>query len=194
MELDILYGIGELHRPWLDKLMIFLTSLGDGGIFWIGLGLLLILLPTVCLAVPGTKLQGRREGLRRARSCGIVMLAAMALSLAVGNLAVKNLVARPRPFTRAPEVALLIPAPGEYSFPSGHTLHSFTAATVIFCFSRRAGIGACVLAALIAFSRLYLFVHYPTDILGGMILGVADGLLTVALFGKLREKRHVSPQ
>ncbi|MBQ7920580.1 MAG: phosphatase PAP2 family protein [Lachnospiraceae bacterium] len=145
--------------------MVFITTLGNAGIFWICLGLLL-------LAVP------------RTRKCGGCMLLSMALTFILGNLILKNMVARPRPFTVATDIVLKIPQPGEYSFPSGHTMNSFTAATTVFLFYKKSGIAAFVLAALIAFSRMYLFVHYPTDILGGIVLGIVDALLIFRLTSK----------
>ena len=165
MELNFLYALQEWHTPILDKIMIFITTLGNGGIFWICLGLALAVIP-------------------KTRKCGICMLLSMALTFILGNLVIKNIVARPRPFTIATEIALKIPQPGEYSFPSGHTMNSFTAAATVFLFYKKPGIAAFVLAALIAFSRMYLFVHYPTDILAGMVLGIVDALLIFRLTSK----------
>ena len=171
MELEILHGIQELHTDWLNAIMILVTTLGNGGIIWIALSLVLV--------VP-----------KRTRVCGFTMMGAMLLSFLLGNLLLKNLIARPRPFMEDTSVALLIPKPGEYSFPSGHTLNSVTAATVIFLYFRKAGIGAYVLAALIAFSRLYLFVHYPTDILGGILLGIIDALIIYKIAQVIMKKRE----
>lgn len=89
----------------------------------------------------------------------------------------KNLIQRPRPFTLLPGVSLLIPPPGSSSFPSGHTGSSFACAAAIFLLNRKWGVPALALAALIAFSRLYLSVHYPTDLLAGALLGVGSALL-----------------
>ncbi len=165
MELQFLYALQELHTPILDKIMIFITALGNGGIVWICLGLILAVVP-------------------KTRKCGICMLLSMAMTFVLGNLVIKNLVARPRPFTIATEIALKIPQPREYSFPSGHTMNSFTAATALFLYYKKPGVAAFVLAALIAFSRMYLFVHYPTDILGGILLGIMDALLIFRLTSK----------
>ncbi len=171
MELEILHAIQELHTDWLNAIMILVTTLGNGGIIWIALSLVLV--------VP-----------KRTRVCGLTMMGAMLLSFLLGNLLLKNLIARPRPFMVDTSVTLLIPKPGEYSFPSGHTLNSVTAATVIFLYFKKAGIGALVLAALIAFSRLYLFVHYPTDILGGILLGVIDAVIVYKIVQVIIKKRE----
>ena len=77
-----------------------------------------------------------------------------------------------RPCQIDTSVLLKIPMPGEYSFPSGHTLHAFTAATMIFLHHKKAGVACLILAVLIAYSRMYLFVHFPTDVLAGMLLGI----------------------
>ena len=171
MELEILHAIQELHTDWLNAVMILVTTLGNGGIIWIALSLVLV--------VP-----------KRTRVCGFTMMGAMLLSFLLGNLLLKNLIARPRPFVADPSVTLLIPKPGEYSFPSGHTLNSVTAATVIFLYFKKAGIGAYILAALIAFSRLYLFVHYPTDIIGGILLGIIDALIVYKIAQIILKKRE----
>lgn len=158
MELQILHAIQNLHADWLNPIMIFVSALGNHGIFWMALGLVLVCIP-------------------KTRRCGGVMLGAMALSYLLGNILLKNLVGRGRPFTVDNTVQLLIPEPGEFSFPSGHTLNGFTAATVLYLHYHKTGIAALIFAGIIAFSRLYLFVHYPTDILAGLVLGVADAVI-----------------
>lgn len=171
MELEILHWIQGLHRDWLNPVMVFLSALGNGGIFWI--------LLSIVLAVP-----------KRTRYCGVTMLGAMALSFLLGNIILKNMIARPRPFSVDTSVSLLVPKPGEYSFPSGHTLNGFTAATVLFFYFKKAGMAALLLAGGIAFSRMYLFVHYPTDILGGLLLGIADAVAAYLIAKKILTKNH----
>lgn len=172
MELAILYAIQGLHRDWLNPIMIFLSAIGEAGMIWIMISIVLAVIP-------------------RTRRCGLTMLAAMALSFLLGNCLLKNLIARPRPCAVDPGIQLLVPFPSEYSFPSGHTLNGFTAAVTIFLHYRRIGIAALLLAGTIAFSRLYLFVHYPTDILGGLALGIADACLTVLLVKKYFIRRKL---
>ena len=113
---------------------------------------------------------------------GIFWIAfAMVIGLIIGNGLLKNIIARPRPFdisnTVLPRKSLLIAPPSDYSFPSGHTLASFEAATALYKDHTVYGFAAFVLAILIAFSRIYLQVHYPSDVLGGAILGFLFGLL-----------------
>ena len=88
-------------------------------------------------------------------------------------------------------VTLKIPFPSEYSFPSGHTSNGFAGAVTIFSYYRKAGILSLLVAAIIAFSRLYFFVHYPTDILGGMVLGTLDAVLAVYIVKRLEDRVDV---
>ena len=119
------------------------------------------------------------------------MLFGMALSFLFGNIILKNIVARPRPCAVDTSVILLIPFPSEYSFPSGHSTCSFTAAFILFGYHRLAGAAAIVLAGIIAFSRMYLFVHYPTDILGGICVALVDSCL-IFLFVRAWDKRRAA--
>ena len=153
--LDAIQG---LRCPFLDAVMPFISGLGDGGAVWIGLTLVLML----C---------------RKTRKPGYMMALALVLGLLIGNLTLKPLIARIRPYDANPDVTPLIDRLSDYSFPSGHTLASFEAAAVLLLQYRAKAIPALVLALLIAFSRLYLYVHYPTDVLAGALLGVAFAFL-----------------
>ena len=160
MSLDqsILYWIHDnLSCGVLDMLMPKLTLLGGGGAIWL-----------LAVAIMLCAKKYRRQG--------VILLAGLAAGVLVGNVCLKNLIARPRPCWLDGSVKLLIPIPTDYSFPSGHTLSSVIGATVLTKTNRRFGWAAIPLAAIIAFSRLYLFVHYPSDILAGAVLGVAIGL------------------
>lgn len=156
MEFQILDFLQTIHNPVLDKIMVFFTSLGNAGILW-------LILAIVFLCI------------KKYRQCGAAMLVSLGLGLIVGNVILKNVIARERPCWINDTVQMLIAVPKDYSFPSGHTLASFGAATAIFCSRRRLGIAAGAVAAVIAFSRMYLYVHFPTDILAGLILGIAFG-------------------
>lgn len=161
MSLDqsILYWIHDnLSCGVLDMLMPKLTLLGSGGAIW-------LLAAAIMLCA------------KKYRRQGVILLAGLAVGVLVGNVCLKNLIARPRPCWLDDSVKLLIPIPTDYSFPSGHTLSSVIGATVLTKTNRRFGWAAIPLAAIIAFSRLYLFVHYPSDVLAGAVLGVAVGLV-----------------
>ena len=158
MDYIILKALVQLHTPLGDWLMPKITVLCNHGDIWILCAIVLLLIP-------------------KTRKWGIAMAVALLLANVLGNTVIKHLVERPRPFRTYPEfLPLLISPPGGYSFPSGHTGASFAAAVALFRFDRKWGAAALVLAALIGFSRLYLTVHYPTDVLGGLLLGTACGL------------------
>lgn len=171
-DLPILDWISEnLTSPFLDAVMPVITLLGDAGIFWILVAAVLLFFPKY-----------RRVGL----GMGIALL----MGLVICNVTMKPLLARPRPYDYqltyfGKNIELLIAAQHDYSFPSGHTLASFEAASVLMLNHRQMGIPALILAALIAFSRLYLYVHYPTDVLFSIVMGVFIGWLANYMIRKL---------
>ena len=117
------------------------------------------------------------------------MAAALLMGLVVCNIILKPLVGRIRPFDYellhfGKVIPLLIEAPTDFSFPSGHTIASAEAAGVLLLHDKRLGIPAAILAALIAFSRLYLYVHYPTDVLAALVLGIGIALLANHVINK----------
>ena len=118
------------------------------------------------------------------------MLAALLIGLLVGNVFLKEWVMRPRPFVTHPELTALLDPGDQWSFPSGHTLSSFAAATALCFFHRKAGAVAYAVAALIGFSRLYACVHYPTDVLAGLLIGILCGLLAAWLVDRLFDRIH----
>ena len=153
----------NLWCPALDAAMPVITALGDAGIFWMVLAAVLLLF-------------------RKTRRVGLGMGFAMVLGLLLCNLMLKPLCQRPRPYDYQYDVfgkviPLIIQRQHDFSFPSGHTIASFEAAGVILLNHKKWGIGALVLAILIAFSRLYLYVHYPTDVLASIALGFGLALL-----------------
>ena len=155
----------HLRTPFFDKVVPLFTQLGDGGCLWIILTLILLLF-------------------RHTRKYGIAMAAALILDLLLCNLILKPLVARPRPFALR-SVELLISRPGDHSFPSGHTASSFAAAGALWFMKARGRVSALAAAALMGLSRLYLYVHFPTDILGGVLLGLFCGFAGAALVQKI---------
>ncbi len=152
MDFSILYQLQALHDPLLDRLMVALTFLGDKGWFWILLG-------------------GALLCCKKTRAWGAAVLLSLTVGFFLGNCLLKELVGRSRPCWLDETVRLLVAVPRDFSFPSGHTMAGFEAAVSIFLYDRRWGLAALCLAALIGFSRLYLFVHFPTDVLAGALLG-----------------------
>lgn len=174
MELRFLDFLQTIHTPLLDKILAFITSLGNAGIIWIVLAVVLLILP-------------------KTRKAGIIVAAALLMDLILCNLILKNLVARVRPYDVNTAIAILIKKPLDFSFPSGHTAASFAAMTALFLAKmKKAWIAALVLAVLIAFSRLYFYVHYPTDVLGGAIVGILSGIIGYAIVEKLDKCRKTA--
>ena len=122
---------------------------------------------------------------KKTRWIGWSVGVALILGLLLGEFGIKNLICRPRPFA-AEEMALLIPAPHGFSCPSGHTTSSFAAATSVFLWNKKWGALALVMAALVGFSRMYFFVHYLTDVLFGVALGILCALAARWIIGKIR--------
>lgn len=176
IEFSILDSLQGIRTPVGDVVMCFITKLGEAGMIWIVLTVILLLIP-------------------KTRKAGIVMMAALCIDLVVCNGILKNLFARIRPCDVNTQIQLLIARPDDFSFPSGHTAASFAAvAALYFSGERKLWKPALVLACLIAFSRLYLYVHYPTDILGGIFVGLAAGYAGNAIIQQCMEwkKRHHS--
>ena len=160
-ELQILDGFQKLHNPILDSIMIFITSLGNVGFIW--------------LAITAVLLMNKKT-----RTLGILLAIAVVINTILCNGLIKPIVARTRPYEVNSAVSLLISKPLDYSFPSGHTAISFTVVSVLyFLRTKKYWILAFILASLIAFSRMYLYVHYPTDVLAGAIVGTFSGWITV---------------
>jgi len=164
----------NLQSGFMDKFMPFITIFGDAGIFWMVCSALLLVFP-------------------KTRKTGLGMAFAMMIGLVVCNITLKPLVARIRPYDlQLQEFGITIQLLGEkmhdFSFPSGHTIASFEAAVVLLKNSKKMGIPAMILAVLISFSRLYLYVHYPTDVLASIILGTLFALIGDALAGLIAPK------
>lgn len=173
MEIHILDMIQNLRTPLGDIIVPIITRLGDAGILWIILTLILLLIP-------------------KTRKTSIIMTAALLVDLVLCNMLLKNLVARTRPFDVNTAVKLLVAKPRDYSFPSGHTAASFASVTALyFAGEKKMWKAALVLAVLIALSRLYLYVHYPTDIVGGVIFGSISGYMGYRIVEWMRKKKKI---
>ncbi len=160
MEIEILDLIQKLRTPLLDRIMTFVTGLGNFSSVWILLAVILIVM-------------------KKTRKAGFAVLFAVLLDSLLCNLILKNIFTRPRPCDVNTAVRLLIPRPLGYSFPSGHTSSSFAAVTALLLSGRRRlWKAALVVAVLVAFSRMYLYVHYPTDVLGGVLCGILCGYIS----------------
>ena len=164
-----IYILDFIHKNiannFLDKIMIFITSIGNLGLIWIAISLLLLIS-------------------KKYRKVGVLCIASLLLSSLIGEVLLKNLVQRGRPFTAVEGINLLIKAPKSFSFPSGHTASSFAVATVVGRKIEKFKLPIYILAIAIAFSRLYLYVHYPSDVLVGALIGVISAKIILYMRSK----------
>lgn len=197
-DLNVFAWIQSIQNSILNTIMVVITTLGDEGIFFIALGLVLM-----CF--------------KKHRKAGVAVLVALLVMEVGNNLILKELIARPRPFfifnpdaipldhknyaeilekvtasvERLPELAArwvdtyrypdLVHAPSSWSFPSGHTSSAFAAAFAVLWYNRKIGIPTVVFAALMGFSRIYVQVHYCTDVLAGVLVGLVYALIGVLI-------------
>lgn len=173
---NILLWIQEhIRNPYLTPFMKRISMLGNAGMIWVLIVLILLLW-------------------KSKREVGILVLTSILINVVINNFFLKNIVARTRPYERIPEIKLLLHKAVDYSFPSGHSSCSFAAAVVMFlCLPRRWGIPALILATLIALSRLYVGIHYPTDVAFGIMSGSLIGYM-VGGYGKNKflQKGHMA--
>ncbi|MDM8310904.1 undecaprenyl-diphosphatase [Clostridium cadaveris] len=155
----------HLRNGVLDWLMPKISMLGNAGVIWIVISIVLL-------------------SIKKYRKCGITLVIGLLLGLLIGNIILKPLVARPRPCWINSDIALLIASPKDFSFPSGHTLSSFIAAIILLKEDKKFGYVAMILAILIAFSRMYLYVHFPSDILAGVVLAILIGFAAIRISRK----------
>lgn len=151
---------------FLNFLMPKITFLGNGGLIWIVMAIIMLFF-------------------KKYRKTGITLGTGLLEGVIVGNVLLKNLIARERPCWINETINILISIPQDYSFPSGHTLSSFIVATIIMHHDKRMGIASYVLAYMIAFSRLYLYVHFPSDVLAGVLIGIIIGTVSNVVSDKI---------
>ena len=158
MEFSILFWIQNLHNDFLDSVMVtvFNDIVGSKGEIWVILGIILLLIP-------------------KTRKTGLCVLSAYIVAYYIGDGILKDLIARPRPCMIDETVELLVTRPSSFSCPSVHSMLAFASSSSIFWFHKKTGIAALIFAALIGFSRMYFFVHFPSDVLLGSVLGFLIG-------------------
>lgn len=174
LQLDgqLLVAIQGLHMAWLDPVISFYTKLGDAGLLWIALSLAMLFhKPT--------------------RKAGALALGAMILGLIVTNLTIKPLISRPRPWLDWPIIPL-VTEKDPNSFPSGHTCAAFAAAMVWVRTlpQKRDRVIAAVMAVLMGLSRLYVGVHYPSDVLAGAVIGALCAWVIWKVYQSVEERRN----
>ena len=176
MEIQILNIIQNLRTDIGDTIVPLITKLGDAGMIWICLMIVLLIIP-------------------KTRKTGVIMMAALLVDVLLCNVLIKNLVARTRPYDVNTGVQLLVSRLHDYSFPSGHTAAAFASITALYMAGeKKLWKPILVLACLIGISRLYLYVHYPTDVLGGALTGTISGYLgyrfVQTIFYRIKQKRE----
>lgn len=173
-ELQILDWIAENCRTaWLDVVFPVITSMANDGIIWIALTLVLL-------------------AIKSQREYGAQAAIALIIGFVLCNCVLKTAVDRIRPFELANITELLVRPPTDASFPSGHSTASFAMSTVLLLNRHPLRWPVLILSVLIALSRLYLYVHYPTDVLAGVLLGILNGVLAVTLWRKVIRPRLLS--
>lgn len=187
-ELEFLHVLEKLHNPLLDKIMLFITKLGDNSIVWQIICWFLILVPPMKMIISKGDAYEYEEEIAKRRRVGWSILVSTIISTTFVDYVLKGVFRRPRPFYVDPTLffspeKISVMLPSATSFPSGHTAVAFASAFLIFATFKKTGILAIILACLIAFSRMYFFLHYPTDILGGIVVGAIIALIANA-FGK----------
>lgn len=161
----------NLQSGFMDFLMPIITKFGDGGVFWILVALILLITP-------------------KYRKTGLAMAIGLVMGVVICNIILKPLVGRPRPYDfqmteYGREILLLVKRQSDFSFPSGHTIASFEACVPMLINDKKLGIPATILAVLVAFSRLYLYLHYPTDVLFSLVIGTLFGIIGTILAPKI---------
>ncbi len=157
MEIRILDFLQTLRTPFLDKFFSIFTLLGNRGEIWILIFIVLFFN-------------------KKTKSVAIYGFIALVLSALSIEVIIKPIIQRPRPFVANPLIELLIKEPFGYSFPSGHATSSFAAAFFLYLNKVKYRTVYLLLAILMAFSRLYVYVHYPSDVLVGVLLGMLIAL------------------
>lgn len=166
----------HLRSDILDSIMVLITGLGNGGAIWLLGSALLLLSP-------------------KTRKAAVAVMIGLILEALGCNLIFKPLFHRIRPCDVNTAITLLIAHPYGFSFPSGHTGASFAAVSALYGQKQRLWLPALILAVFIAFSRLYLYVHFPSDVLAGAIWGTLMGWissLTVNALARKWQESHAS--
>lgn len=169
IDFGILDFLQTIHNDVLDFIMKFFTYAGDRGYIWISLCIILLCIP-------------------KTRKIGVYLAITLLVEVILNDGIVKGIVARERPFLQRTGIDTIIKQPSGYSFPSGHSASSFAAATAIFLKNKKLGLGALIVAFCIAFSRLYFYVHFPTDVICGSLFGVLIALVISKLGGLVEKK------
>jgi undecaprenyl-diphosphatase len=167
----LLFIQDHLRGGLVNAVMLFFSALGTAGLIWIAAGIAMLIT-------------------KKYRRTGILLLVYLAVTWVLNDLVIKNLVQRPRPYLSLPELRVLVPLRSDFSFPSGHASTSFACAFVMTRMNGRRWAWVYIVAAMIALSRLFVGVHYPSDVLAGALFGTLSAaalsvpVLRLPVFGK----------
>ncbi|WP_315108361.1 phosphatase PAP2 family protein [Clostridium intestinale] len=159
-----------LSNTFLDRILPIITNLGQGGAIWIVISLALIIS-------------------RKYRKAGLLTLAVLLINYLIGDVALKNIIERERPFISIEGIKLIVKPPSSFSFPSGHTSSAFAAATILSLHIKKYSFLFITLACIIGFSRIYLYVHYLSDVIAGMCLGIVVAMICNIIWENFLEKK-----
>lgn len=167
----VLWVQENIRSPFLSAFLIPFTTIGNAGILFILIGVILLFF-------------------KKTRLSGALLLISLTISFILNDLVVKNIVQRPRPHITFSKIVPLVPPPGKYSFPSGHTACAFSSMITLFFTQKKYAITGLIIAFIMGFSRIYVGVHYPTDVFFGAILGTTVAALTAMIFKKIVHKER----
>ena len=168
IDFSILYWIQDnLRNSFMDFVMPLFSNLQDGGLIWISIAVVMLFF-------------------KRTRYCGIAVLFAMGIDTLITEYGIKNIVCRVRPCNLVDDVNMLVEKPTSYSFPSNHSASAFAGAVAVMLTIKKKAwtIPAFVFSGIIAFSRMYVFVHFPSDVFAGILLGSTIAVLVCYLMKK----------
>ncbi|MCQ2514975.1 MAG: phosphatase PAP2 family protein [Ruminococcus sp.] len=160
----------SIKCSFMDYFMSILSFISYDGLIWVVLAVFLLFF-------------------KKSRKTGLMIIVALVLGFVICELGLKHIVMRPRPFTLNPDIILIIKQPSGSSFPSWHSCSSFVAATILLKYDKKIGIPATIIALLIVFSRLYCYVHYPTDVTAGIIIGILCAIIVMVAFKKIQQNK-----
>lgn len=190
IEGNILLWIQEyLRSDFMDPIGKFITHLGDHGYLWIALLLVLLCIP-------------------KTRKAAFIGAATLLMTYIITNLCLKPLIARTRPYEVVEGLTRIIEKQSDRSFPSGHTANSMAVGVSLWLVSRKymlledkklyfpkpTGWAVLILSILIGLSRLYVGVHFPTDVLGGAIIAIVDSLIVFQIYLQIQKRCHEKNQ
>ncbi|MBE5931967.1 MAG: phosphatase PAP2 family protein [Lachnospiraceae bacterium] len=162
----------NMRTDLMTTIMKGITRLGNGGCLWIALAVVLLVIG-------------------KTRKVGAMSVLSLIITFVTVNLGIKNIVARTRPYEVIDGLVNLVEKQSDFSFPSGHSAHAFAVGVVLLVMlPRKFGVPIFIISILMAYSRLYIGVHYPTDVIAGVLLGTIIAFISMFIVNKICDKWH----